>query len=485
MNTPFNPVVCLLNPIPELSGMGLLCFYRWLKFCLKFGFLTPTYDELAKCLALPKSALIRMVNTLHEAGYVEVLEDPDNRRGGKIRVVPTDKLARYVGEISKASTPDNAAEACLLLDAPYLVGDKKFDLVLCKGKLSGAQLVAMASLVLVADKDGVVKGVSYSTLQNLSGQTRSAIQALIKRLTTVGFITWYIPGGIEMPRRSARQRGEKGVKRSSWMIINLQSVSPILDVQAFVVSLGELDNGLYRLSRLYEHYGAAGRNHGSRGRVFGLIFRLMRADEMRSGMVFHSPILIELCDELHQIELGSGQANNILADFRRRFSVERIPKNLVSLLYSLFEYLHMERMEVLGLSHFDMEVEDFLLVSRELATIEFFTGTGVSRTRLHFVITRTIEHIFNSGMGLEKGRLNAVWVQYLKRSFMEAYGDVSFLKDLPRSKYFLRLISHIVTESVISLKCDLGEKNVKETTVLRLARYKDGLGYLSLVYNTK
>lgn len=83
MNTLFNPVVCLLNPLPELSGMGLLSFYRWLKFGLKFGFPTPTYKELAKCLALPKSALVQLIKTLHEAGYVDVLEDPDNRRGGK------------------------------------------------------------------------------------------------------------------------------------------------------------------------------------------------------------------------------------------------------------------------------------------------------------------------------------------------------------------------------------------------------------------
>lgn len=55
-----------------------------------------------------------------------------------------------------------------------------------EGKLSGGQLLVLSVLALKANVNGVVGAVTFSELQNLSGLTRPAVQAFIKRLRSEG-----------------------------------------------------------------------------------------------------------------------------------------------------------------------------------------------------------------------------------------------------------------------------------------------------------
>lgn len=186
MNTRPDPTNTLLKPLPDLNGMERISFYRWVKFLLRNDVTDGTFDGLARRVRLPQSSIYRMMQTLQKGGYVEIIEDLVNRRGGKKSVRPTERLMAYIEDLVRITTPDGAVIASHLLEATYLTNAKRWGVPVLEGKLSGGQLVVLSVLALKANVNGVVGAVMFSELQNLSGLTRPAVQAFIKRLRSEG-----------------------------------------------------------------------------------------------------------------------------------------------------------------------------------------------------------------------------------------------------------------------------------------------------------
>lgn len=488
MNTRPDPINTLLKPVPGLSGIERISFYRWAKLLLKNDVPDDTFDALSRRVGLPQSSIYRMMQKLEVGGYVEIDEDLVNRRGGKKSVRPTEKLLEYIEKIGRIHTPDGAAVAVRLLEATYLTKASRWDMPLFEGKLSGGQLLVLSALVLRADAKGVVRKFTFSELQNLSGLSRPAIQSLIKRLRSEGVIAWYSPGGIEVQYLSLFKKG-KGFKRPSWMVLNLLDLSASNECQKSKVIIDEIAVLLGRLTYLCAHYGFLQRRQGVRASVLKSLFRAMREIDNKQS----ESSGIEVClERLCRLLPESGIRVDLMESVRRSIraaSMADVNRNKVAdILFSVFTHLHEERMDILGLRDVGVDREEFLMVANDMWATEFFMRSERSRRKTHFILMRAVEHILNSGSALQGLELDDELVaKYLKKALTEAHEGIEIDPSLAR--YLRGLVGRAVVDIVnLFNETELFkgiEVNDSEDVVFRLAAMEDLKCHKLMVYTTK
>lgn len=425
MNSSLNPAILFAVPLSFLKGTELVCFYRWLNLMLSGGDYSATSSDLAGVLKLPQTSIVRMLKALNDAGYVELIDDPINRRGGKKEVCLTGKLHHLMDSMDGVEAPVNAELAHRLLMAPYLTGKRKWDV--CGKALSGAGLTALCALIMVAGSQGLVRGFRFSDLQRISGLSRSGIQSLIKSLQSKGVITWYIPGGIEQPSWKERSTGKRGVKRHGWIFLDLLSVSGVeesLDAQFF--SDNTISMFMDRLKYWYGHYGKLNPRRGARSLLIRDILDVTRLINRQEHSTLSLAVLLRRC--LRNIQ----NCGLSLAEVERVSNLVKVEveKNLtreraVDIIYLIFRSLHSERLSILGFPEDDLNKQDFLTIANGMWAIERLVGSNAAQRRAHFFIMRCIEKMINWGQvesreDLFQRQIDRALVETIK----EVFGDV-------------------------------------------------------------
>lgn len=488
MNSSCTPINTLLMPLPDFHGVERISFYRWLKLLLQNGAPDEAYDALARRVGLPQSSIYRMMQKLEVGGYVEIDEDLVNRRGGKKSVRPTEKLLEYIKKIGQIHTPDGAAVAVQLLEATYLTKASRWDMPLFEGKLSGGQLLVLSALVLRADAKGVVRTFTFSELQNLSGLSRPAIQSLIKRLRSEGVIAWYSPGGIEVPYLSLLKKG-KGFKRPSWMVLNLLALSASTECQKSAVIFDEIAVLLGRLTYWCAHYGFFERRRGVRASLLRSLFKAIREiDKKESGSSDIDVYLKRFCRLLRESGIRVDLAESVERSIRAASMGDVNRNKIADTLFSVFIYLHEERVDILGLRDMGVSREDFMMIASDMSAIEFFVRSESSRQKTHFILMRTVEYILNSGDAFQdEGPDDELVAKYLKKALTEAHKGIEIDPSLAR--YLRGLVSRAVVDIVnLFNETELFkgmEANDSEGVVFRLAAMEDLKCHKLMVYTTK
>lgn len=488
MNTSLDPINTLLKPLPGIQGIELVSFYRWIKLVLVHGVLDGTFDALARRVRLPQSSVYKTMQTLQKGGYVEISEDLVNRRGGKKSVRPTERLMAYIEDLGRITTPDGAVIASHLLEATYLTSAKRWDIPVLEGKLSGGQLLILSTLALKADVNGVVGVITFSELQNLSGMTRPAVQAFIKRLRYEGVIAWYSPGGIDVPYVSLFKKG-KGVKRSSWMVLNLLALASNAEGQKKVVILDSIADLMEKLVYWCTHYGFLERRHGVRASVLRSLFRTMREiDNKQSGSSSIKVCLTRLCRLLPEIGIPADLVKLVEQPIGEASNADKNINKIADILFSIFIRLHEERMDILGVRDMGVSREDFMMIASDMSAIEFFVRSERSRRKTHFILMRTVEYILNSGGAFQdQGLDDDLIAKYLELALSEAHGVIQIS---PSSARYLReLVSRAVVDIINLFKekklFEGVEPNDSEGVVCRLAAMEDLKCHKLMIYTTR
>jgi DNA-binding MarR family transcriptional regulator len=488
MSTSLDPIKTLLKPLPGIQGIELVSFYRWIKLVLLHDVPDDTFDALARRLRLPQSSIYKMMQTLQKGGYVEIIEDLVNRRGGKKSVRPTARLMEYFEDLGDITISDGAAMVDQLLEATYLTNAKRWNTPVLQGKLSGGQLLVLSALLLKADVNGVVGAVTFSQMQNLSGLTRPTVKAFIKQLRSEGIIAWYSPGGMDVPYLS-RQKKRKAFKRSSWMVLNLLALASNVEVQKKVVILDSIADLMGKLVYWCTHYGFLERRHGVRASVLRSLFRAMREiDNKQSGSSSIKVCLTRLCKLLPEIGIPADLVKLVEQPIGEASNADKNINKIADILFSIFIRLHKERMDILGVRDMGGSREDFMMIASDMSAIEFFVRSESSRQKTHFILMRTVEYILNSGGAFQdQGLDDDLIAKYLELALSEAHGEIQIS---PSSARYLReLVSRAVVDIINLFKekklFEGIEPNDSEGVVCRLAAMEDLSCHKLMIYTTR